>query len=360
MREFGYEMDMLSVGNKSKSGDAILLRYGDLYTGGNQQAVILIDGGYCETANTIKETLKAYYNCQNDKGNYVIDLLILSHPDQDHVNGLVELTKDPQIEIKHILMHHPWYELKSSHFADGRITDASIERKLRDIFPKANELEQNTQSAEHLSCEPQTYECLGAKIHILGPSLSLYKQLIAECSKTPNAADFVNEQKSFSNDDLLEEVFVEGQSIDWNNEETTSVINETSLIILFEYAEHRILFTGDAGKRGLTEAISFANANNINITDLTLIKMPHHGSRKNVNPEIMDNLGKIGTSCYISCVKGDEGHHPSKRLVNLLNQKGFRVVTSSGKTIWRHHNAPAREGYTKVIPLPYYRKMEKL
>lgn len=46
----GYELDLLPVGNGEKSGDAILLRFGDLYRGKSSQCVIVIDGGYKCTA----------------------------------------------------------------------------------------------------------------------------------------------------------------------------------------------------------------------------------------------------------------------------------------------------------------------
>ena len=50
------------------------------------------------------------------------------------------------------------------------------------------------------------------------------------------------------------EPYVKGK-ITWNDNETTSSINESSLIILFEYENVKILLTGDAGKEGLRQAI---------------------------------------------------------------------------------------------------------
>lgn len=361
-RNTGFEMDMLAVGDKSKSGDAILLRYGDLNAGGKMQKVVLIDGGYSSTASKIKDILKRYYKCRNSHGKYVIDFVFLTHTDLDHISGLVELANDNDIEIKCVFMHRPWEEVDKSKFSDGRFTDESLKRRLKDLFAKANELVEATPNAIHMPCTPESYKCeLGAKFHILGPSDELYCDLVAQSEKTPKAADAVNERQLFSvTDNAEEENFIEGQEIDWDDNESTSLINETSLVLLFEYNGNRILFTGDSGKIGLYEAIEYAHYKNIDLENLDIIKMPHHGSRKNVNPEIMDNLGKSGTSCYISCVAGDEGHHPSKRLINLLNQKKFRVVTTSGSTVWRHHNAPLRNGYKSVVPVPYYKTMEKL
>ena len=40
----GYEVDFLPVGDGEKSGDAISLRFGNLFGGRNEQVVIIIDG----------------------------------------------------------------------------------------------------------------------------------------------------------------------------------------------------------------------------------------------------------------------------------------------------------------------------
>lgn len=360
-----FEIDLLPVGNGTKSGDAILLRYGDLGRGGDKQVVILIDGGYEDTTDIIKLHLQQYYNCRSTDGKYVIDLAILSHPDNDHVSGLAKLAEDDEIQINNILMQRPWDELEPSLFADGRITNASLKRRLQDMFSKAYKLHCATTTCNSLSFETRFIDCLlGASITILGPSKESYRDLIAECDKTPQSASGINETYSSTSIEE-EEDFYEGQEIEWDDNEKTSLINESSLIILFEYKDtdgknHKILFTGDAGKRGLTEAIQYADENDISLKDIEIIKMPHHGSRKNVSPEIMECLFSQGTTCYISCSGKDEGHHPSKRLVNMLIQKGYRVLPNSGSILHRGHNAPERVGYKKAKEKSYYPKMEKL
>jgi beta-lactamase superfamily II metal-dependent hydrolase len=70
--------------------------------------------------------------------------------------------------------------------------------------------------------------------------------------------------------------------------------------------------------------------------------MPHHGSRKNVYPEIMKSLKGSDTVCYISCADDDLGHHPSKRLINMLLENGFKVFATAGSTLNRGWNAPNR------------------
>ena len=89
-----FEIDLLPVGSGKKSGDCIAMRYGDLVNGKEKQTVIVVDGGYAGTwKDTLKPFLRKYYNCEI-YGKLHIDLVILSHPDQDHVSGLVEMAKD--------------------------------------------------------------------------------------------------------------------------------------------------------------------------------------------------------------------------------------------------------------------------
>ena len=42
----GYEVDILGVGEKSNSGDAIALRYGNRHGGREEQQIAIIDSGF--------------------------------------------------------------------------------------------------------------------------------------------------------------------------------------------------------------------------------------------------------------------------------------------------------------------------
>jgi beta-lactamase superfamily II metal-dependent hydrolase len=290
--------------------------------------------------------------------------MILSHPDLDHVSGLVALAEDKEVIVREILMQRPWNNLRAASFKDNRITNNSISKRLKEAFDKAAELSEKTAKSVNL-CENQgeEHELGDAKITILGPSKDFYMKCIANSNKTPEPAN--NFIQTFSNYIALTkqksvEPYAKGQ-IKWNDDEGTSEINESSLIFLFEYEKQRFLFTGDAGKLGLSQAIEFAQSKQIDLKDLTLIKMPHHGSRKNVDPKLMDQLGNGETICVVSCVKGDDGHHPSKRLVNMLIEKGFKVFSTAGTILCKsYNNPPSRAGYGSVNPLPPYGNLEIL
>lgn len=353
-----FEIDLLPVGSEKKSGDCIAFRYGDLEAGKKLQTVVVVDGGYASTwADTLKPHLKKYYNCEYE-GKIHVDLVILSHTDMDHVSGLVEMAKDKDVEIGKIMMHEPWYELSPTWFKDGRITKQSLKERIGDAFEKALQLSDLTPKADKLSLTPYRHEINSAFFYILGPSAKFYKECIANCDKTPEKDEKVKDlpQSQSSIGGLEFEEYKKGH-ITWDDSENTSPINESSLIVLFEYKNVKVLLTGDAGKEGLRQAIAFADKNGIKLNDCTIIKMPHHGSRKNVNPEIMDNF--IGSKkLYYSCASDDLGHHPSQRLINMLNEKGFRQLSTSGCTLHCGVDAPER-GWSKASAIESFEKIEK-
>lgn len=355
-----FEIDLLPVGSEKKSGDCIAMRYGDLVNGKRQQTVIVVDGGYKDTwQKTLKPHLRNYYNCEYD-GKLHIDIVILSHPDQDHVSGLVEMAKDSEVEIAQVWMHKPWEELTTSWFKDGRITKESLKERLGDAFEKAKELADIswTRNVKLLDVGPIPIKN-GALITILGPSKEFYKTCIANCEKTPNQSEKVDDlaQTQGTNGKIEFEPYLRGLIQWYDDKENTSPINESSLIILFQYEGTKVLLTGDAGKKGLSQAIIYANEKGICLNNCTIVKMPHHGSRKNINPKILDAL-KGSKYFFFSCASNDEGHHPSMRLINLMIEKGMKNYKTGGKILHWGKNAPDR-GWTTATLYEVFPKIEK-
>ena len=69
----GWEIDLLPINESQQSGDCILLRFGDLYAGKQQQCVFVVDGGFSDTHKAIKKHLDTYYNCYYDNAYHNIN-----------------------------------------------------------------------------------------------------------------------------------------------------------------------------------------------------------------------------------------------------------------------------------------------
>lgn len=359
----GFEIDLLPIGNGMKSGDCITFRYGNLFAGGDKQMVVLVDGGYGNNVDKLKKHLRDYYKCVDSDGKIVIDLVIVTHPDEDHVSGLAKLSEDEEVIIKNVWTHIPWKELNVNWFKDGRITSNSLEQRLESAFSSLLKFVSNTSSCKYLGAYGDIECNLGGKYLLLSPDSELYKKCIAHCGKKdiPAASDEIPAMKypdKSSKTDLIEKEKYVRNAIKWDYDEGTSPINESSMVFIFQYLNYKILFTGDAGREALENAIKNAKERGIPLNDFNIIKMPHHGSRKNVTPSIMTQLKGTNTRCYISCVADDLGHHPSMRLVNMLKEKNFVVLSTSGSTLHWGNNAPDR-GWEKADELPVYDEIEK-
>src|SRR5664280_2714171 len=96
----GYEIDFFAVGEKSSGGDAIAVRYGNLFGDRSEQMVIVIDGGYTDSGEALVNHIKTHF------GTSRVDIVVSTHPDQDHITGLETVLEELQVGT--LLMHLPW------------------------------------------------------------------------------------------------------------------------------------------------------------------------------------------------------------------------------------------------------------
>ena len=163
----GYEIDVLAVGEKSNSGDAITIRYGDLFGGRESQTVIVIDGGYKADGGKLVAHIKEHYDTEK------VDLVISTHPDQDHINGLATVLEE--LEVSELWIHKAWEHNQglAAKFKDGRITDNSISERLKNNLEAAFSLVTLAEEKGITVNEPFTGLTFDS-VKVLGPSQHYY------------------------------------------------------------------------------------------------------------------------------------------------------------------------------------------
>jgi hypothetical protein len=202
-------------------------------------------------------------------------------------------------------------------------------------------------------------------VRILGPSKEYYKQLLQEQLSLKSAIarslrPSWRERALARRRDYLEEAleFMPDETL--TDEGTTTERNNSSAICLVSVSGRRLLFTGDAGIPALSSAAANfeSTIGRFASNPLTLFQAPHHGSRRNVGPTVLDRiLGRPGrahgpgTSAVCSSAKSAP-KHPSPKVVNALTRRGCEVVTTEGVTVRVSHEAPARPGWSSINPLP--------
>lgn len=92
---------------------------------------------------------------------------------------------------------------------------------------------------------------------------------------------------------------------DFNNE------NDNSQVIYTEINNNKILLMGDAGIDTEKEIIK-----NYNISDITLLKIGHHGSKTSTSEEFINRINP--TYSVISVGKNNRYSHPNKEVLNII------------------------------------------
>ncbi len=356
--KYSIEIDYLPVGEESRCGDAIALRFG-LFEDGvwKNQTIFIIDGGNSASGDALVTHVKEVY-----KSNKV-DRVILTHPDADHASGLRNVIEG--LKVGKIWMHRPWHywnDLKDS-IVDGRITKKSFTERLREAYQFAHDVEELAIKKKIEIYHPHqggSYTISGEKIlTILGPGKDLYLNLIQSSQKTPAMGLNESLTKGFTSvkkKTVLEDLTFETEHLS-EKDEATSPENDMSLIMLLTVASSKVLFTGDAGTQGMFNAIKFATEKKLALTDLDIFDVPHHGSRHNLSKGILKHI-KAKYS-IISCSKKGEPNHPSPIVTNSLIRRNMNPFWTKGSLLnYRNGAVPPRPGMNPVTSIPFSNYVE--
>jgi beta-lactamase superfamily II metal-dependent hydrolase len=359
MAGLGYEIDFLPVGNGDKSGDAIAVRYGEP----GDYKVMVVDGGTKESGQALVDHIREHY------GTTHVDYVVNSHPDADHASGLEVVLE--QLTVGEVWVHRPWeYAEEIRHwFKDGRITDESMAERLKDLLSHAYRLEEIATEKGIPVYEPYAGSKIG-DFHVLSPTLDWYLELVPQFNKTPvtKTASLAEALKSYGLG-ALEKVasWVEEQ---WHIETLpedgeTSCENESSVILYGNFAGRGLLLTGDAGIQALGKAADRAMALGIDLAASRFIQVPHHGSRRNVSPSVLNRIvgpmvaqGTDATkTAFVSASKASETH-PRKVVTNAFLRRGASVHQTKGQSKRHSHNMPERAGWATSTPISFHTQVE--
>jgi len=359
-----FEIDFLDV-ESDKSGDAIALRY----EVGGQTRIHVVDGGFQDTGESLVAHVRKYYGAPKR-----IDHVVASHPDGDHAGGLRKVLEE--FEIGALWMLRPWlYAGELVKRFEDFVSVENLKKRLKEIYPNIAALEEIALAKNIPIYEPFQGAAIGA-FRVLAPTKVRYLDLVVASENTPKAVAEAQKTAGAVLAALLERAaakvvaFVKAA---WGAEafspDETSAENEMSVIQFALLSGKRILLTADAGRGALGEAADYAPAIGLTLPGIDRFQVPHHGSRRNVSTELLDRWlgprlpeqpakGQELFSALISSAKKDEDH-PRKAVVRAMIHRGGSVATTEGKTVRTSVNAPPRDGWVALTPLPYPEEQEE-
>jgi beta-lactamase superfamily II metal-dependent hydrolase len=364
----GYEIDFLPVGDGSRSGDAIAVRYG---SPGNYK-VMVYDGGTKDSGRALVDHIKQHY------GTTRVDYVVNTHPDGDHASGLTILLEE--LVVGELWMHRPWEysSIIREYFKDGRITDNSLAERLKERMGAAYALEKLAVSKGIAIFEPFQGSQVG-DFTVLSPEREWYiHNLVPEFAKSPEQKKLGENATLLYAESVMKSVFEAARNaVSWVAEHwgveslrediSTSAENESSVILYGVIDRRGILLTGDTGVRGLHAAADYAEAQGISIpVGLKFTQVPHHGSRNNVSTSALDRIlgprktsddGVQTISAFVSAAKGSTTH-PRKSVTNAFIRRGSTVLETKGDAKCSPYNMPARPGWYPASAIQFSTQVE--
>lgn len=307
------------------NGDSIWVSFTDQ---NNSPRNILIDGGVGETYLKSKNSkgkrefgeLKEVIDAIREE-HQKIDLLILTHIDDDHIGGILKWFQHDGEAYN--LITKVWFNsggLISETFKFEENKD--LELYFDEDLSEKTSIPQGKSFAEYIHehgiwhrqiiRQGDTLTEFGLDFKILSPdNLKLEKLLKEWKRKDPDLKTASKEndyhlslQEHLDNDDY---------------EEDKAIPNGSSIGFILVWDNLNFLFLGDAHPSVLIDGLrtfGFSKKNKINCE---LVKLSHHGSAGNTSPELLEY---IDCSNFIVSTNGNGHQHPHKQmLARLINEK---------------------------------------
>jgi len=310
-------------------GDCILIKYGEQRSRKN----ILIDGGRGPAClQKLKNEIKKI-----SENNEFIDLLVVTHVDRDHLQGILSIFKDTKIDKE--VFKRIWfnsgrilYKNFNNEISDDRdvnIEDISSAKiSIAQGIKFESLIEELGISNDKLIKALDFYSIEGARITILSPDLLTLEKLndnwqaeIQEKSSKISCDTYLED--NYSINQLIENKFIEDQAIP----------NKSSIAFLFEYMEKKVLLLGDSHPSVLIDSLKTLGYSEENKLIVDLVKVSHHGSKYNTSSEL---LQLIKCNNYLISTNGGNHGVPNKECL-------ARIVASSNEKTYVYFNYTPRK-----------------
>ncbi|MDL9944561.1 hypothetical protein QSJ19_02970 [Gordonia sp. ABSL11-1] len=341
-----FEIDFLPVesdqGGGTKSGDAI---GGRVWLDDGSSRVFVVDGGFSAVGEDLVEHIETYYSTDH------VDLVVSTHPDADHLNGLLYVIEN--MSVGELLIHRPRDHMSSA--------DSGFFTNIEKVDAVIAAAAARGVTVTEPFCGLVRWD---GRFRVLGPTKDYYEELIRQSvdDERSGAAAKARAAKAMramvaSGTDLLHRAlsFLPHTETLAENPETTHR-NNSSTIITITDTKTRILLTGDAGVPALEHAALEYERHygGFDISRVALLQVPHHGSRRNLSPSILDRIvGPRGIESEVKAIVSSakaSPKHPSPKVVNALLRRGAYVVATEGRTVC-YQSGLSRPGWSSIESL---------
>lgn len=315
-----FAVEMLPAGY----GDCLLVEYGDA----GKIRRVLIDGGLSSTYDLLRERITKW-----PAGERHFELFIVTHIDADHIEGAIRLLGS--VKTLGVTFGDIWFN-GWTHLPGGRVSgDQYLDGRHGEFLStliRKNDLPWNCAFGSWAvvvpdgGSLPQRRLHGGLKLTLLSPSEERLNKLRPKWDREVRKAaldrDSLEEvlaaieatRKLRTDDELLAHrpINIDGL-LRKRYGSDTSEANGSSIAVLAEYGEKSCMLTGDAWASVLSASIGRLLAESKSgRLKVDALKLPHHGSRANVDDLLLD---KLHCRRYLFSSNGKRYHHPDPESV---------------------------------------------
>ena len=344
----------------ARHGDCIWIEYGQA----SQPHRILIDGGPAFAYPALRARIK---EVPENKRN--LDLLVVTHIDGDHIEGIIKLLGDSEINLR---MDDLWYngyrQLTSAEdfsfgALQGEYLTALIEAR---GLPWNKMFDGGPIMTTGTDADLPTYELPdGCRLTILSPTpiqtgklRNAWEVELSKAGLEPDSPEEAMERLKASKLRPDFDFAAAPRSVEQlaalPYKEDSAVANGSSIAFLLEYQSTRCLLAGDANPGVLEIAVKkLIRQEGGTKLKIDVFKLPHHGSKHNLSPTLLNLL-----DCQHFLVSSDGGYfdHPDPEAISRLvthsagQPKAYFNYLSERNEMWADPELMERHGYQALFP----------
>lgn len=345
-----FRIDMLP----SREGDCLWIEYGDPA----RPCKILIDGGRKVACATLKKRISALPTKERS-----FELLVLSHVDADHIEGLLKLIGDPEITLR---FKDVWFNgkrhlerWKQGSEAFGAVQgEALTEGILRRRWKWNAAYKGKSVVIPDSGRLPVHVLDGGMRLTLLSPTWEKLLKLAPVWEKELRKAGLVKKKARADVDPPGLEGFgpltipdVERAAVS-PFQDDASAANGSSICLLAEFDGRRVVLAGDGHAEVLASSLDKLRRHGKPI-ELDAYKVSHHGSRGTHSVELMR---RMRCSRFLISTDGSRHKHPhDESIARILKYGGgglelrFNYATEHAS---RWDNARLKEHYRYATVYP--------
>jgi beta-lactamase superfamily II metal-dependent hydrolase len=320
----------------AEKGDCLWIEYGPA----DKPRRILIDGGTHATYELLRKRIE-----QQDDDERTFQLLVITHIDNDHIDGIVRLLQNPQIGYRfRDIWFNGWPQLDDpqgdalgpvqGEYMAARIRNRRLPWNQNRGLPWNRTRDERAVVIARRQELPRIPLGCGLELVLLSPTpdkltslRSKWRSVVTDAEKDypdPGSSDdwlrLLEEDRRYRPDDDSDALGPAKPPdvqalLKAKTGSDGSAANGSSIAFLLEYDGKRCLLTGDAHPKVLADSLELYLAEKgLDRLPVDVFKLPHHGSKNNVSRRL---LGLLECRRYLISTdsSGSRHKHPDDEAI---------------------------------------------